>query len=1101
MRLYIQILCLLLLCILRLDAQQDRADLSIRIYSPASLAEALDQIESQTDYSFIYDTQVINLSGKVTRSLSGRTVFEVLNQLFKDTGIVYTVMNDQIILNKRETIIRMQQKLDGKVTGVVTDRDGEPIACANVVEKGTGNGTITDMNGEFTLELPHEAVLVFSYIGYRSKEIEYDGQLSLDVRLEDDAQLLDEVVVTALGIEKRESSLPYATQLVKGEELTRSRDFNMMNTLSGKMAGLQINRTSSGLGGSARVIIRGSRSMSGNNQPLYVIDGVPILNYTSDQAVTTIGGVADSGNRDAGDGISNLNPEDIESLSVLRGASASALYGGQAANGVILIKTKKAKAGERTIRFSSSLTIDKAISLPEFQNDYGRTDGAETSWGERASLAKYDPVGDFFRNGIASVHSITFTAGNNQVQNYFSYANTTARGIVDKNKLNKHNFNLRESSSFLDNRLVLEGQVNLMLQTIEGKPPVGGFYMNPLQGLYTFPRGMDITPYKQNFEVYDEKRNMNVQNWYATITDFEQNPYWLINRSESQDKRARTLALASASFKATDWLTLKGRGNIDYINDKFQQKIYASTSPGIAGENGRYIYATDQTTLVYGDLMAMFNKSWAGFSLNAAVGTSIMDTRVSSLRLDSKTASLYYPNVFTISNINMSSSAYIEESDDMRRQVQSVFAMAQVGYKECLYLDVTARNDWSSTLAFTERESRGFFYPSVGLSWIIPQSFAMPREISFGKLRASWSKVGNDIPLFVSNTVGHIAAGGIPQPNDTAPFGSLKPEMSTSYEIGTEWKFFNHRLDMDLTFYKTNTRNQLFTLPSSAGAAYKYYYVNAGNIQNMGVEITLGAVPILTDPFKWHTSVNFSRNKNKVKKLHDDLASFTQGDEGFSSSYTMRLVEGGAFGDIYGKAFERDAYGAIVYGKEGLPQEIGNGNTVKVGNCNPAFLLGWENNLTYRDFSLYLLIDGHFGGDVLAQTQAVLDQAGVSRISGDARLAGYVDLEGKHIYNVRGFYEQVGGRSGVTEYYMYSATNVRLRELSIGYTLPKRLIGKNHLIKEAGISFVARNLFFIYKKAPFDPDAVLSATNSNQGIDILGIPTTRSLGFHVKLSF
>ena len=1038
MKLYIYIFILLLLCIFPLDAQQERSESYIRISAPVSLAGALDEIESQTNYSFIYDAQVINLSEKVRKPLSGRSVFEILNLLFKNTEIVYTVMNDQIILNKKEAIIQMQQKLDGKVKGIVTDHKGEPIACVNVVEKGTRNGTITDMDGSFVLELPEEATLVFSYIGYRSREIEYEGQLSLNVQLEDDAQILDEVVVTALGIEKKESSLPYATQLITGGELVRAKDFNFMSTLSGKMAGLQINRTSAGLGSSSRVSIRGSRSASGNNQPLYVIDGVPILSISSEQALTTIGGTADAGNRDAGDGISNLNPDDIESLSVLKGASASALYGGQAANGVILIKTKKGKAGVRNIHFSSSLTVDQAISLPKFQNEFGRMEGAETCWGDWASLPVYDPVGDFFQTGITAINSLIFTAGNSHVQNYFSYANRY----------------IPQSS-----------------------------------------------PYKENFEVYNEKRNMNVQNWYTTITDFEQNPYWLVNRTENEDKRARVLALASASFKVTDWLTLQGRGNIDYVNDKYQQEIYASTSPGIAGENGRYIYYTYQTTLLYGDLMAKLNKSWDDFSLNAAIGTSITDTRTSALRLDSKTASLYYPNVFTIANINMSSSAYIEESDDARRQMQSFFAMAQLGYKESLYLDVTARNDWSSTLAFTERKSRGFFYPSVGLSWIIPKSFSMPSLISFGKVRASWSKVGNDIPLFVSNTVGHIAAGGIPQPNDTAPFGTLKPEMSSSFEIGTEWKFFDYRMDVDLTFYKTNTKNQLFSLPSSAGAAYKYYFVNAGNIQNMGVELTLGAVPILTNQFKWNTTLNFSRNKNEVKKLHDDLASFIQGDEGFSSSYTMRLVEGGSFGDIYGKAFERDKYGAIVYGRDGLPQEIGSGNTAKVGNCNPAFLLGWGNSFTYKDFSFYFLIDGHFGGDVLAQTQAVLDQTGVSKVSGETRTMGYVDLEGHHIYNIKGFYEQVGGRNGVTEYYMYDATNIRLRELSLGYTLPKRLLGRKQFVKKAELSFVARNLFFIYKKAPFDPDAVLSASNSNQGIDIFGIPTTRSVGFNVKLSF
>lgn len=1100
MRLYVLIL-VLLLCVLNLDAQQNRSDTYIRVPASSHIAEALDEIEKQTDYSFIYDARIIDLSTPLSVALEGRTVFEILSQLFKNTDIAYTVMNDQIILSKKEEIIRMRQQSAWKVTGRVTDKNGVPAMFVNVIQKGTTNGTMTDLNGLFSLSLPEKAVLIFSYVGFITQEINYEGQTSVNVQLLEDTKRLGEVVVTALGIEKQEYSLPYATQFISGEELIRVKEVNLINALSGKTAGVQINRISSGVGSSSRVVIRGSRSMSGNNQPLYVMDGMPILNWTSEQAQTTIGGNADAGNRDAGDGISNLNPDDIESLSVLRGGSAAALYGGQAANGVILIKTKKGTAGVRKIDFSSSLTVDHAISLPEFQNEYGLMEETGNSWGERTSMPVYDNVGDFLRHGITAVNSLSISSGSNLLQSYFSYANTTARGIVDKNTLNKHNFNLHETSSFLNGRWTLGGNVNLVLQTVNGKPTVGGFYMNPLQGIYTFPRGKDMTPYRENFEVYSEQRNMEVQNWYLPITDFEQNPYWLVNRVESQEKRARAIASVSTNFKLNDWISFQGRGNVDYVNEKFQQKIYATTSAGIAGDNGRYIYATDQYTLIYGDLMATFTKNWKDFTLNAVLGTSIMDSRTNSLRLDSKNASLYYPNVFTIANIKMTSSSFINENDDNRRQVQSVFAMAQVGYKEMLYLDVTARNDWSSTLAFTQNKSSGFFYPSVGFSWIIPTAHVMPEQISFARLRGSWSKVGNDIPLFVSNGTGHISAGGIPRPNDTAPFEELKPEMSESYELGTEWKFFNYRLDLDLTFYKTNTKNQLFSLPSSAGASYKYYYVNAGDIQNKGVEMSVGGVPVLTNSFKWKTTVNFSLNKNKVKKLHDDLPNFIQGNEGFSSSYAMRLVEGGSFGDIYGKAFERDKYGGIIYGKEGLPQVIGTGNTEKVGNCNPDFLLSWGNSLSYKDFTLFFLVDGHFGGDVLSQTQAVLDLVGVSRVSGDSRKMGYVDLENHHIYNVQGFYEQMGGRSGVTEYYMYDATNIRLRELSLNYALPKKWLDRNHFIKGADLSLIARNLFFFYKKAPFDPDAVLSSYNSNQGIDIFGIPTTRSIGFNVKLSF
>ncbi len=1090
-----------LLVLFSAKAQSSNENIEIRVSGSVALSKALEEIERQTNYSFIYDARSIDLSTILTHPIEGYNLVEVLKSLFLEKDIVFTFINNQIILSPKASVLEMQKQSKIQMQGVVLDLNNEPLAGVNIWEKGTTNGTISAMDGSFSLVLPEKALLGASYIGFRSKEISYTGQRMIQIQMTEDLHQLEEVVITALGIEKKESSLPYSNQIVSGDELVRVKEVNMINSLSGKMAGVQINRASSGLGGSARVIIRGSRSASGNNQPLYVIDGVPILNTTSEQALTTIGGTADAGNRDSGDGISNLNPDDIESLNVLKGSYASALYGGQAANGVILIKTKKGSEGRKNINFSSTLIFDQAISLPEFQNNYSRVPDAATSWGDRSMLPIFDHVKDFFQTGVTSMNTLTFSSGNKSVQNYFSYANTTGRGIVQNHKLNKHNFNVRETASFFDDRLNLDGNVNLILQTVEGKPTVGGFYMNPLQGLYSFPRGMDIRPYKEQFEVYSEKRNMQVQNWYTTITDFEQNPYWLINRVKSLDKRGRVLANVSANYKISDWLTLQARGNVDYINDKFQQKIYASTSPGIAGENGRYIHSTYQATLLYGDVMAKFRKNWNYFSLNAAFGGSLTDTRVNQLRLDSKTASLYYPNVFTISNINMSSSAYIDESDDARRQIQSVFAMAQLGYRDFLYLDVTARNDWSSTLAFTSREDKGFFYPSVGLSWIASHQFQLPDIISYAKLRGSWSKVGNDIPMFVSNTVGHISAGGIPKPNDTAPFGSLKPEMSTSIELGTELRFFSNRFDLDITFYKTNTRNQLFTLPSSAGAAYKYYYVNAGNIQNMGLEISSGAYIFSSTDFRWRTNLNFSRNRNLVKKLHDDLASFTQGEGGFSSSYTMRLVEGGSFGDIYGKAFERNEAGKIKLGIDGLPLQTGNGNTIKVGNCNPDFLLGWGNTFNYRNFSFYMLIDGSFGGEVLSQTQAVLDQVGVSKITGKSRDNGFVNLEGQPIYNVQGFYEQVGGRSGVTEYYMYDATHVRLREISLGYTLATERLRKNCFLKEASFSLVARNLCYFYKKAPFDPESVLSAENSNQGIDIFGIPTTRSIGFNVKLSF
>ena len=739
------------------------------------------------------------------------------------------------------------------------------------------------------------------------------------------------------------------------------------------------------------------------------------------------------------------------------------------------------------------------------QNRYGVSDGVD-SWGAQEALPEQDHLNDFFRTGFTSITSLSVSHGNEKLQNYFSYANTTGRGIVDKNRLSKHNLNLRETSVLFNGRLKLDGNVNIMRQVVENKPVPGGFYMNPLVGLYRFPRGEDLSYYRDNFEVYDEDRKLNVQNWHAPSDDFEQNPYWIVNRIQSKDTRARVIASLSARVKVTDWLDIQARGNMDYIGDKLRQKFYASTAPALAGVNGRYLEMDYQEVLLYGDVMATVKKQWNDFSLDAAIGGSINDKVVNSTRYDSKTASLKYPNVFTLANILMNSAAVLDQRIDAHRQLQSVFATVQLGYKESVFIDVTARNDWASTLAFTKHEKSGFFYPSVGASFIFNKWMALPEWISFGKLRGAYSKVGNDIPLFITNSVSHVVAGGGIQANDAAPFEEMRPEMTYSVEVGTEWRFLQSRLGINATYYRTNTRNQFFKLPALSGDRFAYRYVNAGNIQNEGWELTLDAAPVMNRDFMWKTTLNFSSNKNKIIELHEKLKEFVYGPTSFSSSYAMKLVEGGSIGDIYGKAFVRDAGGNIVYetdgDNKGLPRVEGDGNTVKVGNANPVFSMGWSHTLSYKGISLYCLIDWRYGGDILSQTQADMDMYGVSKATADARDAGYVLLEGRRIEDVKRFYKNVvGGRAGVTEYYMYDATNIRLRELSLSYRLPANWIQQMKIFHEIQLSFVGRNLFFFYKKAPFDPDLVLSTGNDNQGIDVYGMPTTRSLGFSIKCDF
>lgn len=1005
----------------------------------------------------------------------------------------------------RETV-RKASADNSTVRGRVVDVSGEPLIGATIREKGGTRGTVTDIEGNFILSVPDSAVLQVSFVGYESIEVSVGGRKTLEIQLRENTVMLDNVIITALGLEKKEASLAYSIQKVKGEELTRMKEVNMITALAGKAAGVQINKNSSGIGGSAKVSLRGIRSASGDNQPLYVIDGVPMLNIGTEQAYSAIGGTANAGNRDGGDGISNLNPEDVESISILKGAPAAALYGSQAANGVILITTKKGNtAGQRNIHFSTGLTFDKAFSLPKMQNCYGVSDVVD-SWGEKAYLPTSNELNDFFRTGLTSITSVSVNYGNEKIQTYFSYANTTGCGIVDKNQLTKHNINLRETAVMFNQRLKLDGNVNVMRQIVKNKPVSGGFYMNPLVGLYRFPRGEDLSYYKDNYEIYDPERKLGIQNWHTFTEDFEQNPYWIQNRIQSKETRMRSIISLSANLRINSWLTVQARGSVDYISDKMRQKFYASTAPALCGANGRYIEMDYQETLIYGDVMAMGKRKWEDFALDVAIGGSINDKNVNSTRYDSKNASLKYANVFNLANIVMNGSASIDQKIDSRRQLQSVFGTAQVGYQDKVFLDLTARNDWASTLAYTSHEKSGFFYPSAGLSFLIDKWIQLPEWISFAKLRGTYSKVGNDIPQFITNSVSHITAGGELQANDAAPFKEMEPEMTHSVEVGTEWRFFQSRLGFNLTYYRTNTHNQFLKLPALAGDMYAYRYVNAGDIQNRGWELTVDATPVLTPDFTWKTSLNFSSNRNKIKELHEELKELVYGPSSFSSSYAMKLVKGGSIGDIYGKAFVRDAEGNIVYQTEGdhkgLPAVEGEGNTIKVGNANPRFIMGWNHTFSYKGFSLYFLLDWRYGGKILSQTQAEMDLYGVSQVTALARDRGYVTLEGQQIDNVKGFYKNiVGGRAGVTEYYMYDATNLRLREVSLNYTFPKKWMQKTKVLKDLQLAFVARNLCFLYKKAPFDPDLVLSTGNDNQGIEVFGMPTTRSLGFTVKCEF
>ena len=1071
--------------------------------SNAKLLDVMGAIEQQSNYLFVYNKDV-DVQRNASLNVEDRPLADVLADLFNGSGIRYSVEGSYIMLSAAKAADAVQQAIT--VTGKVMDGAfNEPMPGVAIQVQGTTTGTVTDLDGNFTLEVPsQDAVLIFSFVGYKTQNVTVGTQRNLNITMQEDTETLEEVVVTALGIQKKEKSLTYSTQVVGGDELTRAKDANMMNSLAGKTAGVQILRSSSGLGGSVKINIRGSRSVSGSNQPLYVIDGMPINSSSSESTATIMGGNNDGANRDNGDGISNLNPDDIESMNILKGPAAAALYGASAANGVVVITTKKGKVGRTSVTFNSNTTWDwAAYGVPEFQNSYG---GVTQSWGDPISGSP-DYTDGFFNTGVTTINSISLSSGSEAMQTYFSYANTYGKGVVGKHSLNKHNFNFRETANFFDKKLQLDANVNLMFQDVKNRPSSGGYYLNPLVGLYEFPRGgyvqgdesKSFEYYKNNYEILNPTRNLMTQNWYTTPNSFNQNPYWLLNRTPNDGKRYRTIANLTAAWTFNEHWKLQARGNVDFVTDSYQQKMYTGTDTSLAGTNGRFITDSSHDLNVYGDVLLTYNQTFKDFSVNASVGASIKDMSGKSTGFDSFRGGMYNPNIFTVGNINLNAGG--SYANTYHNQEQAVFFTGQLGFRDWLFLDVTARNDWTSTLAFTKYKNKGFFYPSVGLTWVMNEALKMPEWVDLGKVRAAWSKVGNGLPNYISNPLNSVGAGGVISFNTTAPFDELKPEMTTSIEVGTEWRFFGSRLELDLTYYQTHTKNQLFTMEAPSGSKYSQYYINAGDIKNEGIEMVLGGTPVMTNDFRWKTSVNFSLNRNKVLELAEGLGYFRICGESSAGAYAMRLEEGGSFGDIYGYKFVRDEQGQIALDEvTGLPKKDDT-DLQKLGNLTPDFNLGWANTFTYKGFSLYFLIDGRFGGDVMSLTQAELDQYGVSKATGDARNRGYVELEGRRFTDVQSFYTTVGGRSGITEHYMYNATNIRLRELSLGYSLPKKWFENTPVIKGIDLSLVGRNLFFFMNNAPYDPEGAISMGNSLQGVDVFGMPSTRSFGFNVKVNF
>ncbi len=994
-----------------------------------------------------------------------------------------------------------------KITGKVTDESGEPIPGVNVIEKETTNGTITNVDGVFNLEVSSDqSTLTVSFIGFKQQDIAVAGQSEINVTMISNVTDLDEVVVTALGIKREQKSLTYATQQVRGEELTAVRTDNMINALAGKASGVVVSPSTSGVGGSSKVILRGYTSIQENNQPLYVVDGIPLQNYIPQQAET---GNGFGGGVDAGDGISNLNPDDIESMNVLKGASAAALYGSQAANGVIIITTKSGKEGKTTVNFTSSYQVDKANVMYEWQDRYGAS--GNTSWGERSVNSFGNNNGeDLFRTGTNFTNTLSFSGGTEKSKNYVSISNTLASGIVPTNDMEKYNLTVRNTTDFFKGILNLDSKINLIYQEMDNSPSAPGSYFNPIHSAYLMPVDDDINLYKNNYTVFDPERNMMTQNW--AYISAHQNPYWIFHRTPTEAERSRVIANIAATIKLYKGLDLKLRGNVDRTYDNFERKAYAGTQPTLSHSSGRYEFSNKVNTQLYGDVLLLYNVDFSDFTLMTTLGTSVTDVRFNEVGANSDTNGLNFPNLFSFKNMVNGGKYRTHEIE--QSQLQSYFGTLSLGYKNFAYLDFTARNDKSSTLP---KKNNSYFYPSIGgsilLNEVLEKAGSLPSILDYAKIRASYSEVGNDIPVYKFKPYNTFNETGTVLTNTIQPNPDLKPERTSAYEFGLDLRMLSNKVRLDATYYNSATEDQYFEREVTSGSAYRIILINGGKVINKGVEISLGITPIKTSNINWDTQFNFSTNKSTVEDLPDEYKTEDGYDLSSGGGYWLKVREGGEYGEIWSNGYKRVNSKLVVTVNDlgvATPVVESAANGKKVGSINNDFRLSWSNRISYKNFSLSCLIDGAFGGKVISTTQNVMDRMGVSKRTGDARDNFGVEVEAVIVDENDNVIDTYNGRITARDYYsslpsaesLYDATNIRLREVTLSYSVPNSLLKKTGFISNARLSLVGRNLFFFNIDAPYDPEGA-QVTSGNEFInsDNFGVPSTRTYGVTLNVKF
>ena len=1078
------------------------ARISIKM-EDASIAQVMKEIENQTRYLFI--NKGVDTRDKVSIDAAQKTVQDVLAQLFADTDISYQIDDSYIILTRKD-----DRSAPVSVSGKILDAAGSPIVGASILVQGTTAGVSSDIDGTFTLQVPAPAAdrsLEISFIGYTPVTVAVANRTYFEIRLEESASQIESVVVTALGIKREEKALSYNVQQVGAEDITTVKDANFMNSLAGKVAGVTINASSSGVGGATKVVLRGNKSISQSSNALYVIDGIPMYNFGG-------GGGTEFDSKGATESIADLNPEDIESISVLTGAAAAALYGSNAANGAVMITTKKGQAGALKVTLSSNTEFLNPFVLPEFQNRYGtglngqRSGSNIYSWGERLNAASrygYTPD-DFFETGHVYTNAFTLSGGTDRNQTYFSAAAVNSDGIIPNNEYDRYNFTFRNTSYFLNDKLRLDASASYIYQQDQNMTNQG-VYSNPLVPAYLFPRGENFDLYRR-FERYNEGTKLMEQFWSSDMEGGDlrmQNPYWIAYRNLRNTDKKRYMLSFSASYDILPWLNVSGRVRIDNMNSLYTQKLYASSNTTITdgGKNGHYTEARAYNTQTYGDVMVNINKTFGDdWSLNANIGASINNIKTDELSYRGPIQENGLPNVFNVFDLDDTKKR--AEKTGWHDQTQSLFASVEVGWKQMLYLTVTGRNDWASQLA--NSPSSSFFYPSVGLSWVPTSTWDLGEALSYLKIRGSIASVGMPFPRHLTiPTYEYDATNRVWKDKTHYPIGDLKPERTTTYEVGLDARLWQ-RISLSASWYQADTKNQTFDPSLPPSSSYTTIYLQTGHVRNTGVELSAGYDNQWRD-FRWATNFTYSWNRNEIIELAANAVNPVTGEplnlnkldiKGLGKAKYI-LKEGGTLGDLYTTSDLRfNDNGYIEVDKNGNLLLTDEGDDIYLGSVFPDHNLAWRNDFSWKGINLGVLFTARIGGICYSATQANMDLYGVSEASAAARDAGGVWINGRELVDAQKWYQAIGSQSGLPQYYTYSATNIRLQELSLGYTLPAKWFRDKMRMT---VSFVGRNLWMIYCKAPFDPEAVASTGLNYQGIDYFMMPSLRSLGFNVKFQF